>query len=240
MRESRHRVPVRAARRRRRPEGRSRVSEAVPAVDRSLLDRFLAAYPLVVSYAILLVLYAWQTTKHSTPWLFTDELQWSGLSRGVAHHGTPELRLEPAHSSSLYSYLIAPAWWFGATGPGYAAAKYVNVGVMTASLFPGYALARLVVPRTAAIVCGIATASIPALAYTGFLIPEALAYFWSTLTLWLLLRAVLAPTRRNTVIGVAALVGAALVRSQLTVLFVAAAVAAAVMAATSVRGRALI
>jgi hypothetical protein len=210
------------------------------AAPRSLLDRFLAAYPLVVAYAILLVLYAWQTTKHSAPWLFTDELQWAGLSRGIAHHGTPQLRLEHAHSASLYSYLIAPSWWLGATGRSYAAAKYINAVVMTASLFPGYALARLVVPRTAAIVCGVATAAIPALVYAAFLTPEALAYFWSTLALWLVLRAVLRPTRWSIAAAIVSLVVAALVRSQLAVLFPAAGVAAIVMAASSARGRAVI
>jgi hypothetical protein len=86
------------------------VSSEAAASGRSWLDRLLAAYPLAVAYSILLVLYAWQTTKHVTPWLFTDELQWGALSRGIAHHGVPELRLRHVHSPSLYPYLIAPAW----------------------------------------------------------------------------------------------------------------------------------
>jgi hypothetical protein len=49
----------------------------LPAGDRrSWLDRAAAAYPLVVAYLFLLVLYGWQTTRHPTPWLFTDELEW--------------------------------------------------------------------------------------------------------------------------------------------------------------------
>ena len=216
------------------------MNDGVAVGRRSALDRFLAAYPLVVAYSILLVLYAWQTTRHTTPWLFTDELQWAELSRGIAHHGVPELRLHHAHSPSLYSYLIAPAWWLGATGPGYAAAKYINAAVMAASLFPGYAIARHVVSRPAALVCAVATAAIPSLAYVAFLIPEPLAYFWSTLTLWLLLRALIAPSGRSIVIAVAALVAAAYMRSQLAVLFAAAAVAAAGMLLTSTRGRALV
>jgi hypothetical protein len=216
------------------------VSDVSAAAGRSVVDRFLSAYPLILSYVLLLALYAWQTTKHVTPWLFTDELQWAALSRGIAHHGVPELRLEHVHAPSLYPYLIAPAWWLGGTGPSYAAAKYINAAVMTASLFPAYALARLVVSRPAAIVCGIATAAIPALAYSAFLIPEPLAYFWSTLTLWLVLRAVLTPSARTAVVAAVALVCAAYVRSELTVLVAVAAVAAAGMAMTSARGRALI
>ena len=75
----------------------------------------------------------------------------------------PQLRLHDVPFSSLYAYLIAPAWWAHWTGTGYAAAKYINVVVMAASLFPGYALARLFVPRRPALAVGIATAAIPAL-----------------------------------------------------------------------------
>jgi hypothetical protein len=207
---------------------------------RSRLDRALAAYPLVVAYVVLLILYAWQTTKHSTPWLFTDELEWSGLSRGIAHHGVPQLRLHNAHSASLYSYVIAPSWWLGATGRAYAAIKYENAAVMTASLFPAYGLARLFVSRKAAIACGIATAAIPAVAYTGLVIPESLAYFWSTLTLWLVARALRSPSLAAVAAAVASLAIAPFIRSELAVLGAGALVAAAVVAATSPRGRELI
>ena len=128
--------------------------------------------------------------------------------------------------------LIAPAWWLGATGRAYAAAKYINVAVMTASIFPAYALARLFVSRGAAIACGVATAAIPALVYTGMLIPEPLAYFWSTLALWLLARALIARTRLSVALAVAAIVLAPAMRSELEVLVIAGLVAAALMAAT--------
>jgi hypothetical protein len=215
-------------------------AEAAPQAGRPWLDRALAAYPLVVAYAVLLVLYAWQTTKHSTPWLFTDELEWSGLSRGIAHHGVPELRLHRASSSSLYAYVIAPAWWLGATARAYAAIKYVNAALMTASLFPAYALARLFVPRAASIACGVATAAIPAVVYVGLIIPEPLAYFWSTLALWLIARALLSPTRLSIAIAIAAVGVAPFVRSELSVLIPAALFGAALMVATSAPGRRLI
>ena len=31
------------------------------------------------------MLYAWQTTRIPSPWIFTDELNWALLSRGIAH-----------------------------------------------------------------------------------------------------------------------------------------------------------
>ena len=146
-------------------------SEHASPGQRSFLDRLFAVYPLVLAYVLLLILFAWQTSKHTTPWLFTDELEWAGRSRGVAHHGVPQLRLHDVSFSSAYEYLIAPAWWLGATGRAYAAAKYINAAVMTAAIFPAYALARLFVSRAAAIACGVATAAIPALVYTGMLHP---------------------------------------------------------------------
>jgi len=215
-------------------------AEIAPGVERSTLDRVLAAYPLVVAYLVLLTLYAWQSTRHSTPWLFTDELKWAGLSRGVAHHGRPQLRLHDQGFSSLYPYFLAPSWWLGATGSAYAAAKYLNAAVMTASLFPAFALARLFVPRWAALACGVATAAIPAVAYTGMLIPEPLAYFWSTLTLWLIARALMLRSRRATAVAAAAVILAPVVRQQLQLLILVALVATAIAAATGRRGRALI
>jgi hypothetical protein len=211
-----------------------------PVPQPSRIDRLLGAYPLLLAYVLLLILYAWQSTKHVTPWLFTDELQWADLSRGVAHHGFPEIRLERQPFSSLYAYLIAPAWWASTTSAGYAAAKYINVAVMTASLFPAYALARLFVPRTAAIACGIATACVPALYFSSLLIPEPAAYFWSTLVLWLVARALVVRSWRAVAVAVVATVISPAVRSELTVLIFAAVVAAAIVAATGRRGRATI
>jgi hypothetical protein len=216
------------------------VTDPPARASRTWLDRATAAYPLLVVYLVLLVLYAWQTTKHSTPWLFTDELEWSGLSRGVAHHGVPELRLTRVAFTSLYAYVISPAWWLGGTARAYSAMKYLNAALMTASLFPAYALARLFVSRPAALACGVATAAIPAVVYTGILIPESLAYLWSTLAIWLVARALLAPARRSIAFAAAAVVIAPLVRSQLGVLIAAAFVAIALTAATSPRGRQLI
>lgn len=211
------------------------IAEPVAAPRPSLLDRALSAYPLVIAYVVVLILTAWQTTKHSTPWNFIDELKWAELSRSVAHTGHPQLRLHDAPYDSLYTYFLAPAWWLSGTGAGYAAAKYLNAVVMTATMFPAYGLARLFASgwsaRAAAVLAGV----IPAVAYTSMLIPESLAYFWSTLALWLVARALLRPTRWAVVLAVAAVAIAPLVRSQLAVIAAAAVVAIAVVVATSGR-----
>ncbi|HEY6962601.1 MAG TPA: hypothetical protein VI408_11985 [Gaiellaceae bacterium] len=206
----------------------------------SRIDRLLAAYPLLLAYLVLLILYAWQTTRHPTPWLFTDELEWAMRSRGVAHHGVEQIGGRSVGFTSLYAYFIAPAWWANSTSAGYAAAKYLNAIVMTASLFPAYALARLFVPRRPALAVGTATAAIPAVAYTGMLIPEPAAYFWSTLALWLLARAALAPTRRTVAWAAVVALLAPAVRSELAVLILVALLTAAIVALTGARGRALV
>jgi hypothetical protein len=72
------------------------------------------------------------------------------------------------------------------------------------------------------------------------LIPEPLAYFWSTLALWLVARALLVRSRRATVLAAGAVIIAPAVRSELTVLVPAALLALALTEATSPRGRKLI
>jgi len=194
----------------------------------------------LVAYLVLLTLYAWQTTRIPSPWIFTDELQWSLLSRGVAATGHPQLRGQNVGFESLYSYFLAPAWWAASTSTGYTVAKYLNAAVMAAALFPAYALARLFVPRRAAMLVGIGTACIPSLALTGVLMPESLAYFWSTLALWLVARAILRPTRATLVAAVVATLAAPLVRGQLQVLIPGVLIAAAVFVLTGARARRII
>ena len=155
-------------------------------VTASKLDRFLGAYPLIVAYLVLLVLYAWQTTKISTPWLFTDELQWAELSRGVAHHGVaPAASARPGIQVALR--VSDRAGLVGEHDARWVRGCEVHQRRGDDGLaLPGYALARLFVPRLAAIPLRHRNGSrSPRSSYTGLLIPEPLAYFWSTLALWL-------------------------------------------------------
>ena len=208
------------------------------APQRTLLDRLLAAYPLVVAYLALLILVAWQTTRIPSPWIFTDELNWALLARGVAHTGHPQLRGHTVSPGSVYAYFQAPAWWAGATAPGYAAAKYLNAVIMTATIFPAYGLARLFLPRPPAYVAAIASAAIPSVALTGVLMPESLAYFWTALVAFLLARALLRPTRWPIAAAAVVVVISPFVREQLRVLVLAAVVAPGLYAVTGARGRA--
>lgn len=218
------------------------VSQAPAAAGRRTdwIDRFLAAYPLAATFLLVSGLLLYQAWQHSTPAIFGDELKWAELARSLARTGHSMLREAPASIGSLYTVLIAPAWWLGASKPSYDAAKFIGTLTMTLSIVPTYFLARLVTGRPSALFAAAASVTVPAMVYGAMLIPEPLAYFWSALCVFLVAKALV--TRRPWWIAAAggALVVAPLVRSQLTVLVAATALALLVFAATGGRGRRMI
>lgn len=195
-------------------------ASAAPTAEprRDLLSRLVEALPLIGAFTFFCLVYGIQASRHGTPWLFGDELEFTQISRSIAEHGSPARRGEPLHRLALYPYLIAPAWWIDSTESAYAVAKTIGVLVMSAAIFPAYALARLVVSRPAAFLTAVATVSIPAFAYSSFLIEEPLAYVWSTLCLYLVVRALLERTRRLAALAAVACLVAPLFRNQLVVL----------------------
>jgi hypothetical protein len=184
---------------------------------RTLADRLLAAVPLLSIFLWLSIVYAVEAWAHGTPWLFGDELELTQLSRAIADTGHAARRGEPHSFNSLWTYLMAPAWLIDNVHTAYATVKYLGVIVMTLTVFPAYALARLIVGRTAALFVAAASAVIPAMAYSAMIVEEPLAYPYSTLCLFLILRVLIAPTRWW--IGAAALASAIapLVRGELAV-----------------------
>ena len=185
----------------------------------AVLTRLQGAIPLLVVYFGLAALYSWQASRHPVPTIFTDELELTQLSRAIAETGSPARRGEAYGFATLVAYVLAPVWWIGSTSAAYGAAKLVLVLAMTATVFPAYALARLVVPRWYALAAAGGATVVPALAYSSILVEEPLAYPLSTLALWLIARALVRPGWRR--IGAAVLVSAAaaLTRTQLAVLF---------------------
>jgi len=192
--------------------------DATAAPRRMWFDRVLAALPLVTVFVWLCFFYAWQSWGHVTPWLFSDEVKLADISRSIAHTGHPGIRGKSGYFYTLYAYVLAPAWWIGDVHTAYAVAKYIGAITMTTAVFPAYWLARLVVSRRLALVAALGSGVIPALYYAPELIQEPLAYPYSTLTLYLIAKALLT-RRRGWVWGaVAASAFAPLVRSQLAVL----------------------
>jgi len=181
--------------------------------------RLEGAIPLLSVYCGLAALYAWQASQHRVPTLYTDEIEMMQLSRSIAETGEAARRGDPYGMPTLVAYFLAPVWWLGSAASSYAMAKLLLVLTMTATIFPAYALARLVVTKWYALAAAAAAAAVPALAYSPVLVEEPLAYPLSTLCLWLIARAYVEPTWMR--IGTAVVVSAAAMftRTQLSILF---------------------
>jgi hypothetical protein len=205
---------------------------------RAWSDRLAAALPLLLVFVWLLLVYAWQAWRVPSPWLFSDELEYTQLARSLAETGETARRGAPHPYGSLYVVATAPAWLIGDTQTAYEAAKYIGVLLMTAVLFPVYGLARLLVAPPYALFAAAGAAAIPAFMYSGLLLVEPLAYPYAALSFLLFVRALAGPTIRS--VAGAALVAAVgpLVRPQFGVLAVVLALAAALALVGSPRGRA--
>lgn len=184
-----------------------------------LAARLQSAIPLLVVYFALAALYAWQASRRPVPTIFTDELELRQLSRAIAETGEPARRGVPYGLASLVAYFLAPVWWLGSTTSAYATAKLLLVLAMTATIFPAYGLARLVVRPWYALAAAGAAVAVPALAYSPIFVDEPLAYPLSTLALWLIARTLVAPGWGRAAAATAAAAAAALTRTQLAVLF---------------------
>jgi hypothetical protein len=185
-----------------------------------VLARFQGALPLLIVYFALAAIYAWQASRRPVPTIFTDELELTQLSRAIAETGQAARRGVPYDTPTLVAYFIAPVWWLGTTSAAYATAKLLLVLAMTATIFPAYALARLVLPSWYALGAAGASIAVPALAYSPILVEEPIAYPLSTLALWLIARVLVQRSWGRIALAVLASAAATLTRTQLAVLFV--------------------
>ena len=183
--------------------------------------RFLSAVPLLALYFAFAALYAWQASQKLAPTIFTDELELTQLARSIAETGHAARRGVPYPGTpSLVAYVLAPVWWLGSAAESFAAAKEILVLAMTATIFPAYGVARMVVSKGFALAAASASVAVPALAYSPFLVEEPLAYPISTTALWLVARALERPSRGRLAAAFALCVLGALARTQLAILVV--------------------
>jgi hypothetical protein len=184
------------------------------------LARFLSAVPLLVVYFALAALYAWQASRRPVPTIFTDELELTQLARAIADTGEPARRGVPYDSlASLVAYVLAPVWWLGSATESWATAKLILVLAMTATIFPAYGLARMVVPKWYALAAAGAAVAVPALAYAPILVEEPLAYPLSAAALWLIARSLESLTWGRLAAAASVSAVATLTRTQLAILF---------------------
>jgi hypothetical protein len=184
----------------------------------TVTDRLLAAVPLVSVYLWLSIVYCFEAWKRTTPWLFTDELEMTQISRAIAATGHAARRGEPYTFRSLYTFMLAPLWWINDVASAYSAIKYVDVLVMTAVVFPTYFLARLCVRRGWALFAAAGAAALPSLAYSSWIVEETLAYPFAALCFFLIVKAFLEKTRWWVLAAAAASVLAPFVRGELVVI----------------------
>ena len=210
---------------------------AAAAGERTWLDRLYAALPLASVFIWLAALYAYQSWRHSSPWLFTDELELTQLSRSIADTGEAARRGEPHFFETLYTYLTAPAWWIDSTAQAYDLVRYIGVFTMTAVVFPTYFLARTIVGKPASLFAAAGAGAVPALAYSQVISEEALAYPYAALCFFLIAKAIATRTRWWIAGAVVASLVAPLVRAELGVIAVTFVLAAFFYFLTSEAGR---
>jgi hypothetical protein len=187
----------------------------------SLPDRLLVALPLASLYFWIAVVYCFEAWKRATPWLFTDELEFTQLSRSIAATGHAARRGEPHSIRSLYTVFTAIFWRIDDVATAFAAIKYADTLVMAAVVFPTYFLARIVVGRTPALFAAAGAAAVPALAYSSWIVEETLAYPYAALCFFLIAKALIVRSRGWVIAAVVATAVAPLVRGELSVISIA-------------------
>ena len=200
-----------------------RADEARPRP--TVADRLLAAVPLASIYLWLSIVYSVEAWKRITPWLFTDELEMTQISRAIAATGHAARRGEPYKFRSLYTFMIAPLWWINDVANAYSAVKYVDVLVMTSVIFPTYFLARLFVRRGWALFAATGAAALPSLAYSSWIVEETLAYPYAALCFFLIVKAFVERSRWWIIGASAASLVAPFVRGELVVIPIVLAIA---------------
>ena len=191
------------------------IPQAAPEPER--IGPGVARWLLGVAYLCLASLFAWQASQRVSPSIFSDEIEFTQISRGIAETGRPSRLGEPSGFGTLYTYLVAPAWWLDPTSA-WEAAKLIGALVMTAAIFPAYGLARFVVSRPWAIAAAVGAVAAPPLAYAPYLLEEPLAYPYATTALWAITAALARPTRGRLALAAGICLVAPFVRGELAVL----------------------
>ncbi len=215
-----------------------RVEGTRPRSTRTFADRLFAAVPLVSIYLWLCIVYAFEAWRHVTPWLFTDELETTQISRAIAATGHAARRGEPYHLRSLYPLVLAPWWLIHNVATAYSAIKYFDVFAMTAAIFPTYFLARLVVRRGWALFAAAGAVAMPALAYSSWIVQETWAYPTAALCFFLIAKALIEKRRSWIAAAIVAAAVAPFVRSELVMIPISVVFALAFATWTSEWGKA--
>jgi hypothetical protein len=178
-------------------------------------------------YALAFAYHWLQSRAHVSPAVFPDELLYSKLAQSiVSGHGFTIRGEAVSFPAPLAAFAQAPAWLIHSMPNAYAVAKALNVALMTAAVFPAYAVARRLVRPSYALLAAALTVAGPPMLYGAYLMSEALAYPVFLLALATMLKAIERPSRGMEAAVAAVSVAAVLTRLQFVVVPIAYLVAA--------------
>jgi hypothetical protein len=207
--------------------------------ERTRLDRFLAAVPVLVAGLVLISILLWEASAMSTPFIFGDELKWALVSRKLAHDSHVASLQSPTSFGSLFAFLAAPWWWLSRTRTAYAGIRYTDTLVMATAAIPVYLLARQLVTKGWAAAAALGTLCTSAYFYAPLLLPEVLAFPVFALCAYVSIEALAGRGRRWTISAVVLSLVAVEVRTQLAMAGGALVIAAAWLALVGPRGKRL-
>ena len=201
------------------------------------LDRFLNAIPALGAALLLLAVILWQASALKAPIVFGDELEWTMISRSIAHTGHGARLGVPTGFRSFAAYMIAPLWLLSTTHAAYTGIKYLQAIVMSLAAIPVFLLARTLVSTRWAAAVALGTLCTSAYVYAPLLQPEALAYPTFMLCAYASVQALAGRGRRWTIAAIVLSILAIAVRNQLAMALGALALAAAVLWVVGPRGQ---
>jgi hypothetical protein len=187
-----------------------------------------ASWPVAV-VVLLASLWIGHYAARASQWsVMTDELQVERLAMSVLRHHTP---LPTIHGvrvpiySQLYPLLIAPFYAFPAT-TAFRLVHVFNAVLMASTAIPVFLTARLIgANRLASVAASAMTVLVPWVALATTLLTEAAAYPAFVWAIYLLVRALAAPSDRADALALLGLAIAVLARTQFAVLVILAPVA---------------
>lgn len=176
--------------------------------------------------AVTLIIYL-LAVGHESPRRFQDEFLFWALAKNFAHgDGLTWRGAGLGLRSWLYPVLISPAFLVADSVPGqYTLVHLANSAMISAAVYPGYLMARLMVDRWRALAVALLVVSVPAMNYAGVIGTENLGYPVFIAACGAMLLALARPRARNAVLALAAIIIAILTRTQFVVLLPVLAVA---------------
>jgi dolichyl-phosphate-mannose-protein mannosyltransferase len=182
-----------------------------------------AYWALLTSVVLIAVGIAGYYALRATSWaVMTDELQVARLAESIASRLSPAPHIHGTYYgalSQLYPLLVAPAFGLLDAPAAETAAHALNALLLPSAAWPAYLLARRVTrSRSAGLAAAALTAFTPWLVLTSTMLTENAAYPAFVWAIYLMHRALSAPSSRSDALALAGLALAFFARTQLIAL----------------------